>query len=619
MRSSFLKSGERSKKMKKRVISLVLALALCLGLAPWLGGGAQAATSPNPLYGTVAHYGFCGIAFVVNSKHELWAYRSDGTKIVNPALLMSNVSQFCQHDSSLAVLKTDGTLWLAMFKPMTPVCAIEGEFQLTDNVKKLTMTRKDDIFLYLKEDGSLYQGLTFSSDDEAQVKSALVAKDVVDVAGECYVTADGTVMSQTFEKEYDTQKEGPGLSFYYWIERSEPTAVQGLPPVSRIESIANAYFAIDAEGGLWTWGRNNCGQLGNGGIYDKRPRDHFLFSPSERSFWQNTYIENTVPTKVMDQVVDVFGTDDYHYDDGEDLGDANRWCTMYARTADGVLWQWADGGGARQYISYENGGYILKNNNITLPDAMYLKPRVAPDQNIAYVSDSVRVYQDGRVTASGFRALVDGDDVELYLDMTRSSYTTEQLVCNRGQSAGPVQPPTPAPTPNASGFVDVPENAYYYDPVIWAVNHKITTGTGATTFTPGKDCTVAEILTFLYRACGEPSVSGGNPFSAVQETDYYYKAAKWAREGGVIGMDFDPGAPCSRAQAVYFIWWACGRENASPNTPFTDVNASAHYAQAVSWALANGVTTGTTNTTFSPEGICTRGEIVTFLHRALAE
>ncbi|MCI9157234.1 MAG: hypothetical protein HFF44_09920 [Lawsonibacter sp.] len=277
------------------------------------------------------------------------------------------------------------------------------------------------------------------------------------------------------------------------------------------------------------------------------------------------------------------------------------------------------------------------------------------------------------------------------------------------------------------GFTDVKKSDYFADPVLWATLNKITAGTSATTFSPNENCTVAQILSFLYRAYNSPKVSGSNPFSDVKSSDYYYNAALWAYgKGMVTGSTFGGDRPCTRAMAVTYMWqaaggawsasgefkvsksviygyngnggdvvipdgitkivdgfygerltsltipvsvtevgvtafgynqnltdvyyegsktqwdaikvdentggdWAFGDtkptihynskmpEQKPVNTGFTDVSSTADYAQAVKWAVDKGVTAGTSDTTFSPDSVCTRGQIVTFLHRALAK
>lgn len=174
-------------------------------------------------------------------------------------------------------------------------------------------------------------------------------------------------------------------------------------------------------------------------------------------------------------------------------------------------------------------------------------------------------------------------------------------------------------TATVSGFTDVQANAYYADAVKWAVGKGITSGTTATTFSPNSTCTNAQILTFLWRAYGSPEPTIKNPFSNIKTTDYYYKAALWAKEKGMVsGSTFNASGLCTRAAAVTYMWKAAGSPNTSSKTSFTDVSSTASYAKAVAWAVNKGITSGTTATTFSPNQTCTRGQIVTFLYRGLA-
>lgn len=168
------------------------------------------------------------------------------------------------------------------------------------------------------------------------------------------------------------------------------------------------------------------------------------------------------------------------------------------------------------------------------------------------------------------------------------------------------------------GFTDVPDGAYYKKAVTWAVEKNITSGTSATTFSPDTNCTKAQIITFLWRAMGSPEVKGSNPYSDVTESDYYYKAALWAaRKGMTGGGKFLGDTPCTRAMTVTYLWINAGAPDASYDGEFNDVSKDDECAEAVSWALDLGITSGTSDTTFSPGNVCSRGQIVTFLERTL--
>lgn len=174
------------------------------------------------------------------------------------------------------------------------------------------------------------------------------------------------------------------------------------------------------------------------------------------------------------------------------------------------------------------------------------------------------------------------------------------------------------PTASKSGFVDVADGEYYASAVKWAVDKKITSGTSATTFSPNDTCTRAQILTFLWRAVSSPKKSG-SAFTDVNTSDYYYNAAVWAKDKDMVsGAMFEPNTPCTRAFTVWYLWKNAGSPETAVSSVFSDVDANADYAKAVAWAVQNGVTSGTSATTFSPNDTCTRGQIVTFLNRALA-
>ncbi|MBR3910601.1 MAG: S-layer homology domain-containing protein, partial [Anaerotignum sp.] len=151
----------------------------------------------------------------------------------------------------------------------------------------------------------------------------------------------------------------------------------------------------------------------------------------------------------------------------------------------------------------------------------------------------------------------------------------------------------------------------------WAVENGITSGTSATEFSPNMTCSQAHILTFLWRSVDKPASDMASPYSNanVTEDKYYYTPFVWAWEEGMVGnTKHDPNAPCSRADVVSYLWKLEGKPAAAKSN-FTDVSANAEYADAVAWAVANGITSGTSKTTFSPNDTCTRGQIVSFLYR----
>ena len=192
-----------------------------------------------------------------------------------------------------------------------------------------------------------------------------------------------------------------------------------------------------------------------------------------------------------------------------------------------------------------------------------------------------------------------------------------------GGSAAPEETPkTESPATGTVAFTDVPANAYYTEPVKWAVENGVTAGKTATSFAPNASCTRAQVVTFLWRAAGMPTPKSKANFTDVPADAYYAQAVAWAAENGITGgktaTTFAPNATVSRAQVVTFLYRLAGNGAKGTNV-FTDVPANAYYTDAVSWAVANGITEGKTQATFAPDASCTRAQIVTFLYRHFAK
>ena len=171
-------------------------------------------------------------------------------------------------------------------------------------------------------------------------------------------------------------------------------------------------------------------------------------------------------------------------------------------------------------------------------------------------------------------------------------------------------------------FADMPAKGNWaHDPIDWAVSNEITNGTSASTFSPEEGCTRAQVVTFLWRAAGQPApASSTNPFTDVKPGAYYYNAVLWAVEKGITNgtsdKTFSPDETCTRAQIVTFLWRYEGQPApTSTDNPFADIKPSAYFGSAVLWAVEKGITNGTSATTFAPEDTCTRAQVVTFLYR----
>ena len=259
----------------------------------------------------------------------------------------------------------------------------------------------------------------------------------------------------------------------------------------------------------------------------------------------------------------------------------------------------------------------------------------APSETVI-IKDSV----NGKVTADNTNAK-EGDTVTLTVEPDKG-YTLETLIVtdkngselklkDEGNGKYTFTMPASKATVRATFmednsmlnfFVDVPADAYYYDAVLWAAKNGITDGIDDTHFAPDATCTRAQAVTFLWRAAGSPAPKSSEmPFTDVAEGSYYYDAVLWAVENGITDgtgdTTFSPDAICSRAQIVTFLWRSQESPAAGTVNPFTDVTADTYYADAVLWAVENGITDGTGDTTFSPDNDCTRAQIVTFLYRCM--
>ena len=204
-------------------------------------------------------------------------------------------------------------------------------------------------------------------------------------------------------------------------------------------------------------------------------------------------------------------------------------------------------------------------------------------------------------------------------DPTGTTEGTEQRICSCGYTETRPIPVLDNP------FTDVKNTAYYYDPVLWAVDKGITNGITPTTFVPGGECTRAQFVTFLWRASGCPEPESlACPFTDLRKDAYYETAVLWAVEAGItngLSADrFGPGETCTRGQVVTFLHrWQGSPTPTSQSHCFTDVQQGKFYYDSVLWAVENGITNGMTPDTFAPGNPCTRAQVVTFLYRSMTQ
>lgn len=592
--------------MKKKLVSLILTLVLCMGLAaPALAFDTAVTGQTNPVS---ARSWDC---YVVDEDGVLWKWNTgESGKRSQPERIAENVASV--YNSGLAILKKDGSLW-GRFS-ITEL-GTEDEKSYKDYVKLMdgvsSVSLYGDVAAIIKTDGSLWMcgsNLTMQIGNDgagdrhvqyslypetfdyyAQTTPIKILDNVTCVSvgynHTAAVTADGSLWmwGQNDEGQLGfsggnttVKRSYPDRDLYYDAQSVPRKVMDGVVSVSAGWEYT---AAVKADGSLWTWGNNAYGQLGNG-----------------------TKENSATPVKVLENVA-VVNTASGH--------------TMAIKT-DGSLWGWGNNwagqlgnGGKANAIP---DGYVSD-----LPNFIQTVPvKVATDVaavNGTYFMDAwtVIIKNDGSVWTAG--QMDDDEDLEI----PEIGWKSSTFVKATGNVKAALPGAFTVSAPAKPAFTDVADSAYYAAPVAWAVEKGITAGTTETTFSPNNTCTTAQILTFLWRAKGQPEPTIANSFTDVAESAYYYKAALWAYENGMVsGTTFGGGTPCTRSQTVTYLWKLAGSPEAAPSA-FTDVASGAEYAPAVAWAVEKGVTGGTTATTFSPDNTCTRGQIVTFLYRDMAQ
>lgn len=299
--------------------------------------------------------------------------------------------------------------------------------------------------------------------------------------------------------------------------------------------------------------------------------------------------------------------------------------TLSTRAIEGMI----DGTSSNEKIKVS----ITKNDDSTdeIISELQNKDIVAFDVSVNVEDKNIHSF-DGSLTLTftvpDLSEISDPHILHILNDGTKEYYVPDRISGNTitvkgiyNLSTFAVIPGSSVPTNPVNPFVDVYESDYYYDAVLWAVNNDVTSGTSATTFGPNAAVTRAQMVTFLWRAHGAPKTVGSNPFTDVSTSDYYYDAVLWAVTNGVTSgtsaTTFSPDMEVTRAQAVTFQWRAADSPMVSGNK-FGDVVDNAYYVNAVAWADANEITSGTSATTFSPDMVVSRAQAVTFLYRELA-
>lgn len=635
--------------MKKRLFSLVLALALCMGLTvPAMAyGDTGKAGNTNPVSSGFGHAGIID----TNGSLWMWGYNNDG-QVGNgrkgdstyqtqgytypcqttPVKVLDDVASFSCGANFTAAVKTDGSLWVWGSNQNNQLgIAGAGDF-----------TYKETMSMQGHE---MVRGTYLCQTVPMKIMDGVMAVSC-GTSHAAAIKTDGTVWT------WGTNSDG---------RLGNGTLTQSRIPVQVLDNAVavscgtSHTAAIKNDGSLWMWGDNSNGQLGNGGVGN-----------TTKDIYKNPI--QTVPVKVMDNAVTVSC--------GSDM-------TAAVKT-DGTLWTWGnestgnlgngafDSGRAKSPVQIDtniasvsastgSSGAITQNGilkmwgddtygalgtgltgipyyweNGGVQGALlgyYVDRPTSVMEDVAAVSGGnimVIVKKDGTVWVCGSNKYGELGNKNLTNKTVKTipcQTVPAQLTGFTAKLPGKftlVPGSTTSPSVNRFGnFTDVKEGDYFADAVLWALEKNITSGTSKTTFSPGQTCSTAEIITLIWRANGEPLpvVGDGNFFDnvGIGSNEYYAVAAMWAqRQGLVSGKIFHADKPCTRADVVTYLWKLAGSPAAAQQTSFTDVPASADYAQAVAWAVDQKITSGTGGGKFSPAATCTRGQIVTFLHRAMA-
>lgn len=579
----------KTMKILKRFIGFLCVLSLCLAIiVPVSASETGKAGQQN-----VISVGYNSVSVVMadgslyawgNGTYGLYTYR----ELSSPTKIMSGVESVFGWTATTdgysgvpavytAILTKGGVLYVVGDTPFgtlhEPMKVLLDVASASAGENGLAILKKDGTFWIYSSDGS--------------------KKHIMDgVAAVSYCGATAAVVKT------DGSLWMWGGNQYGQLGTGDTTArkapVKVMDGVSTVSVCHTHTAAIKTDGSLWMWGDNSCGQLGTGMAHNTSVPDTGRDYSTGKSVTVQ-YSVQTVPVKVMDQVASVSVNGGTGYSTHAIKSDGSLWC--WGNNREGQL---GNGGSGTKNVSvahiYSGAGVVY--NDYTIQD---IPVKVMDDVAAVSGNNSVTaiVKRDGTVWLAG-NSHTEGDQ-----------YAKSFTKVLDGAAV-----PSASGKPTVGGFSDVTQDSYCADAVLWAINKAVTNGTSKYTFSPEASCTKAEILTFIWRAAGQPNPISSNPFRDVSNSDYYYKAALWAHEKGLVtGSSFVGNTPCTRSMAVTYLWKAVGSPTASPSNQFKDVHSGADYAQAVAWAISSGVTNGTGTNTFSPDAVCNRGQIVTFLYR----
>ena len=462
------------------------------------------------------------------------------------------------------------------------------------------------------------------------------------------VKTDGTAWTWGFDYNHGVEYiNTTNINNIYYGNGPEPYKVADQVAAVSLGN-QNQFGILKTDGSVYSWGYNLWGGLGYDPVTLKMP-DYYFYPagfPEDCPKKFNSSVI-TIPYKFMDGAKAIamghhdgfalkkngelwyWGSDawidgnplsDKYYPPMKILDNVSSFTVGSACVAailnNGQLWAWGhDGVGLYTWTNFSKRKKIADNVK-----AAFIENGL---DDLKYVKANGDLYADGGKTfvmdhvAAITESLILKTDGTLYQRRKNNETNQYEITYIASNVAMPGQPFSSL-RKKIGGFNDVREGDWFAAPVEWAVTRSITAGTTPTTFSPNQTCTTAQILTFLWVAAGQNQPKGDNPFTDVSEAAYFYRPALWAAENGLVeGAVFGGDTPCTRAAVVTYLWKLDGSPETAVSSQFTDVAADAEYAQAVAWAVKEGVTAGLSASTFGPDQVCTRAQIVTFLKAAL--
>lgn len=597
--------------MKKRILSVLLSAALLVGGAVM----PISAASRKPYITQVEAGAYC---LAVTSDGNLYGWGGNEFGVIDPNLVDPG---WGWDDVATPKFMMSGVK--AVASANEPAIYNQGNLAqpITGKTGHHMLVIKKNGELWAMGDNSCYQagqGTRYGYEEtkdytQWDTDPVFVMDDVVKADCSGHASAAITKNGDLYFWGYNLAKSTTGGQGIEYTTYTEPTLV--LTDVKDVDLGFDHVLALRKDGSVWAMGCLDDGTLGNGvdksgagslqesmvqvmgGCVDIAAGDHTsFFVKSDGILYasgDNTFNKLGVPYDTMD-----FAVNPIKVTTGVAMVDASSGNACFVKN-DGSVWTTGNN------HQYQRGIHKFKDNQHCYPSKVTTNVKTVSmsDTYTLLIKNDGQMYGFGKTDYLGTGQKEYPNPYLSYYYEIPYIFDPIPVALSAGAYAGMF----------GSAFKDVPEGMYYYEPVLWALEEDITSGTSATTFGPNDSCSRGQIITFLWRAAGSPEPYGGGYCTDVPEGMYYTKAVNWAYEESMFdGEQFRPNAPCTRLMAVEFMWKYAGYPEA-PMANFTDA-----FSSAVDWALDVGVTSGTSATTFSPNMNCSRGQIVTFLYNAFA-